>query len=65
MFRLKEKEEAVTIQGKLDTFLAETVSTKLKVLNVETVMAEVKSRHLSHELENLVEELLAQAGEKK
>ena len=62
VFRLREHDQAVTAQGRLDNFLAEIGSVRLPRLSVEGVTEHIRSLMLGPEIEELAEELLAQAA---
>lgn len=58
VFRLQEKQQVVDMAGRLDDFLASAGEATLEVLNVESVIAHVRTLGLGKPLEDLVEELL-------
>jgi DNA repair exonuclease SbcCD nuclease subunit len=62
VFRLQEKQQVTDMQGRLDEFLESAGSARLEILNVESVIAHVRSLGLGKDVEDLVEELLAEAG---
>ena len=62
VFRLTEHQEAVDARVKLDEFLDRIKTTTLGVVSLEQVMAVVRSKQLSQELEALAAELLEEAG---
>lgn len=62
VFRLREHDEAVTAQGRLDDFLAEVGTVQLPRLSVEGVTAHIRSLNLGADVEELAEELLTQAA---
>ncbi len=61
VFRLEQRDQAVTSKVKLDEFLADIGSTKLEVLSVESVLEHIRSLGLGSEVVAKAEELLAQA----
>lgn len=61
VFRLKEKEQATDMQGRLDEFLQGVGSASLEVMSTAAVIAHVKSLGVGRDVETLVEELLSDA----
>jgi DNA repair exonuclease SbcCD nuclease subunit len=62
VFRLHERAEAVTLQGRLDDFLARAGATVLPKLSVEGVMAHIREKGLGPDVTELAEELLTEAA---
>jgi hypothetical protein len=63
VFRLKEHEEAVTMEGRLDEFLAGVAATQLEVVSIEAITEHLKAQDGWGPPEQaLAEELLADAS---
>jgi Calcineurin-like phosphoesterase len=62
VFRVAEHEAQVQAAGRLDEFLAQAAGMQLPRLTAEGVMDLIRQRGLSKNLQNLVEELLAEAA---
>lgn len=58
VFRLREHGQAVTVQNRLDAFLSGVDSVTLEVLDVERVLAHIRTLGAGRPVENLCEELL-------
>jgi DNA repair exonuclease SbcCD nuclease subunit len=61
VFRLREKEEATDMAGRLDEFLADVGTTTLSVLSIETVIERIKAMKPGDDVVALAEELLTGA----
>ena len=62
VFRLKEKQQATDMQGRLDDFLSGISSASLEVMSAESVVEHVRAMGIGKDAEDLIEELLAEAG---
>lgn len=66
VFRLREHDEVVTAQRRLDKFLAGVNEVTLELLSVESVVAHIKTLGLEPDVVDLAEEMLmAQQGSKR
>jgi Icc-related predicted phosphoesterase len=61
VFRLREKEEATDMKGRLAGFLADVGTTTLSVLSIETVIERIKAMEPGDDVVALAEELLSGA----
>jgi hypothetical protein len=61
VFRIQEKGQIRDMQGRLDEFLSSVSGTSLEAVNVESVIAHIKTLGLGKPAEDLAEELLANA----
>lgn len=62
VFRLREKEQAADVSGKMAAFLSGVTGASLEVVSVESVIAHVRTLGAGHEVEALVEELISEAA---
>jgi predicted phosphodiesterase len=62
VFRLAEKQQAVDLQGRLDTFLEQIGSTQIGVVSIESVIGHVRSMGLDKSVEEICVTLLEEAA---
>jgi DNA repair exonuclease SbcCD nuclease subunit len=63
VFRLAEAREAKTSQAALESFLEDVGQTRLETLSVESVLKHIRELGVGREVEDLAEELLAEAAQ--
>lgn len=64
VFRLREKEKIVTSNQRLDAFLADIGMSRLEVMSVESVIADIKQRaNVRPEVKSLAEALVSESWE--
>lgn len=63
VFRLAEADQARTSQAALESFLEDVGQTRLEVLSVESVREHIRSLGVGRDVEDLAEELLAEASQ--